>query len=178
MKRLRVSGLVLAAAVAIGAVAWGVAARPEPERTVWNTSAAAHNRAIPAPTPTKTSKEALGTPKPTATRPGKRQDWPENRGRPGPHGKPAPFTQTFAAQPGVTRQKPRRSPTAPVKVAPSVDGCDHNYGARGQCIPVTYPEGTVSRCGWLRDHGFKAVKVVGADRQKLDPDKNGVACDK
>jgi hypothetical protein len=175
-----VSGLVLAAAVAIGAVAWGVAARPEQGRTVWNTSAAAHEKAVPAETSkAKTSKKkASEKPKPQSTRPGKRQDWPENRGRPGPHGTPAPFTQTFAAQPGVTRQKPRRSPTTPVRVAPTVDGCDHNYGARGQCIPVTYPEGTTSRCAWLHDHGFDAVKVVGADRQKLDPDKNGVACEK
>ncbi|MEV6342896.1 hypothetical protein [Actinoplanes sp. NPDC051851] len=118
-------------------------------------------------------------PSPTAAgRPGRKAEWPESKGRPGPQGTPAPFTQSFAAQPGVSRRKPGKRPTAPVKVAPTVDGCDHNYGTRAQCIPVTFPAGVRDKCAWLADHGFRAFRVTVTDRQKLDPDRNGIACDR
>ena len=33
------------------------------------------------------------------------------------------------------------------------------------------------KCAWLAAHGYAAVRVTGPDRQKLDPDGNGTACD-
>jgi len=87
-----------------------------------------------------------------------------------------PFVQGFAAQPGVKPLKPVPSPTTTLKVAPNIDGCDHAYGERTQCIPWTFPPGTTDKCGWLAAHGYTGVKVVGPDRQKLDPDADKIAC--
>jgi hypothetical protein len=90
---------------------------------------------------------------------------------------PAPFIQNFAAQPGLARQKPKGKPAAPVKVAPTIDGCDRNYGTIAQCIPIVFPKGVTDKCGWLTAHGFTALKVMGKDRQRLDRDRDGIACD-
>jgi hypothetical protein len=43
-------------------------------------------------------------------------------------------------------------------------------------VPWTFPAGTVDKCGWLAAHDFKSLKVVGTDRQSLDPDQDGIAC--
>jgi hypothetical protein len=90
---------------------------------------------------------------------------------------PAPFIQTFAAQPGVRPQPALTSPTATLAVKADVDGCDHAYGTKTQCVPATFPPGVTDKCAWLAAHGFVDLKVVGADDQHLDPDKNGIACD-
>jgi hypothetical protein len=87
-----------------------------------------------------------------------------------------PFVQTFADQPGVRPQPPVASPTATLRIAANIDGCDHNYGAPTQCVPWTFPAGTADKCGWLTEHGFAALKVVGTDRQHLDPDHDGIGC--
>ena len=52
---------------------------------------------------------------------------------------PAPFVQTFAAQPGVRPQPALPSPTSTHSVPAGVDGCDHAYGTRSQCIPRASP---------------------------------------
>lgn len=60
------------------------------------------------------------------------------------------------------------------------DGCDRNYGDAPLCVPYVYPQGFQTpeqRCKWLKDHGFPEIPIRGQDRQGLDPDKNGVACD-
>jgi hypothetical protein len=88
-----------------------------------------------------------------------------------------PFVQKFAQQPGVKPLKPLPSPTARLSMPANVDGCDRAYGEPAQCIPSAFPAGTTDKCGWLAAHGFTAVKVVGRDRQKLDPDGNRIACD-
>ncbi|MEV6350318.1 hypothetical protein [Actinoplanes sp. NPDC051851] len=96
-----------------------------------------------------------------------------------PTATPAPFVQRFAEQPGVRPLRRRPSPTATLAVPAGVDGCDHSYGVRGQCVPNTYPPGVRDRCAWLRDHGFLAtpLRVTGRDRQRLDRDGDGLACD-
>jgi hypothetical protein len=85
--------------------------------------------------------------------------------------------QRFAGQPGVTRQRPGPKPAKPVQVAVTVDGCDRNYGRRVQCIPVAFPGDARDKCAWLRAHAYQTVPVVGKDRQHLDADRNGIACD-
>jgi hypothetical protein len=88
-----------------------------------------------------------------------------------------PFVQTFADQPGVRPLPAVPSPTAKLSQPVNIDGCDHGYGERTQCIPWTFPPGTTDKCAWLTAHGFGAVKVVGKDRHHLDPDGDGLACD-
>jgi hypothetical protein len=90
--------------------------------------------------------------------------------RPGPHAQP------FAGQPGAVVRSAQPSPTAPRPVEVDLDGCDHDYGTAGQCVPWTFPAGVSDRCGWLRAHGFGPLAVVGTDRLGLDTDHNGVAC--
>ncbi|MBL7257995.1 hypothetical protein [Paractinoplanes lichenicola] len=90
---------------------------------------------------------------------------------------PAPFVQTFAAQPGAKPLPPLASPTAPVSVPANVDGCDHGYGTRTQCVPWTFPSAVTHKCAWLAAQGFEALPVRGTDRHRLDPDRNGIACD-
>lgn len=97
--------------------------------------------------------------------------------KPAPTASPAPFIQTFAAQPGVRPQPPLKSPTATLPVKAYVDGCDHAYGTKTQCVPLTFPPGVTDKCAWLAAQGFANLRVVGADDQHLDPDKNGIACD-
>jgi hypothetical protein len=88
-----------------------------------------------------------------------------------------PFVQTFADQPGVRPLPAVPSPTARLSQPANIDGCDHSYGERTQCVPWTFPPGTADKCAWLKAHGFGAVKVLGKDRHHLDPDGDGVACD-
>jgi hypothetical protein len=88
-----------------------------------------------------------------------------------------PFVQTFADQPGVRPLPKLPSPTATLHQPVNIDGCDHGYGERTQCVPWTFPPGTTDKCAWLEAHGFDAVPVVGKDRHHLDPDGDGVACD-
>jgi hypothetical protein len=73
---------------------------------------------------------------------------------------------------------PNRSGPSKVPVPANVDGCDHDYGNTGQCVPWKI-EGstTAARCDWLTAHGFGPLKVHAKDRQHLDTDGNGTACD-
>jgi hypothetical protein len=92
----------------------------------------------------------------------------------------APFVQTFAAQPGVRPQPAKPSPKTTLSMPANVDGCDHAYGTRTQCVPLVFPGGVTTaagKCAWLAAHGFTDLRVAGADHQKLDPDGNRVACD-
>jgi hypothetical protein len=96
--------------------------------------------------------------------------------RPNPRPAAAPFVHRFAAQPGVRPLPPRSSPTAKVRVPATVDGCDRNYGEETQCIPLKFPPDATDKCDWLKTHGFEHVLVAHIDRQKLDHDHDGVAC--
>ena len=90
--------------------------------------------------------------------------------------RPAPYVHDFA---GGLRDKPLRNGTGPhhVAVAWNVDGCDHDYGAVSQCVPWKIPAPAGQRCQWLSAHGFGPLKVYGRDRQNLDTNHNGIACD-
>ncbi|AEV85042.1 hypothetical protein ACWT_4018 [Actinoplanes sp. SE50] len=175
MIRIRFAGIAVAAAAVCGAAAWTVTGSPS--------SFAGSPASFVSP-----SASFAGSPDPVGDVPGaaaqsaspqRREENTSRSGsgaRPRPHGAPAPFVQQFAAQPGRARVRPQKSPKTPVKVAPTVDGCDRNYGTQAQCIPLVYPTGVTDHCAWLAAHGFTHIKVVGKDRQKLDADGNGTAC--
>ncbi|MGX6600777.1 hypothetical protein ACWKSP_01370 [Micromonosporaceae bacterium Da 78-11] len=148
------------------AVAAPVPPAPAPTDSTWPLYSPA---AAPATTTTATARATrpAGSPSASVT----------SRSVPAAGAAPAPFVQSFAAQPGVRPQKPLPSPTKTVAVPVNVDGCDHAYGTRLQCVPWTFPEGTTDKCAWLTEHGFTALAVVGKDRQRLDLDGNGIACD-
>jgi hypothetical protein len=90
--------------------------------------------------------------------------------------RPAPYIHDFAR--GL-KNKPLRNGTGPhhVAVAWNVDGCDHDYGTVNQCVPWTIPAPAGQRCQWLAAQGFGPVKVYGRDRQHLDTNHDGIACD-
>lgn len=81
---------------------------------------------------------------------------------------PAPASAPAQASPPV--------PAGPVEVPVNVDGCDHGYGSRGQCVPWEFPVGTADGCAWLAGHGFGPLAVRGPDRHRLDRDGDGTAC--
>ena len=135
-----------------------VAAAPRPTDSTWP-GLAARSSAPPSPPPTAAAATAIPS-------------------SPATGGAVAePFVQNFAGQPGAKPLRPLSSPTATHFVRPNVDGCDHNYGEITQCVPWTFPAGTRDKCAWLAERGFKTLKVAAADRQKLDPDGNRIACD-
>ncbi|MDI6101788.1 hypothetical protein QLQ12_24505 [Actinoplanes sp. NEAU-A12] len=185
MSRTRLAALALAAVALTAGVGWVSLTGNDPG-TIRTTSVAAEG-GLPdiAPTPGGPGTDpGAGPAAPGAGGPGSTGQTRELAAAgqqaaraPARRATPAPFVQPFAGQPGVTRQKPKRKPTAPVKVAPTVDGCDRSYGTIAQCVPVRFPPGVTDKCAWLRDHGFPALKVTGPDRQGLDPDRNGSACD-
>jgi hypothetical protein len=59
----------------------------------------------------------------------------------------------------------------------NIDGCDHDYGNSGQCVPWTIPGSTITqRCAWLTAHGFGPLAVAGTDRQALNPAHDKTTC--
>jgi hypothetical protein len=90
--------------------------------------------------------------------------------------RPAPYIHDFAR--GL-KDKPLKNGTGPHHVAVpwNVDGCDHDYGTPSQCVPWTIPAPAGQRCQWLAAQGFRPVKVYGRDRQHLDTNHDGIACD-
>ena len=94
----------------------------------------------------------------------------------GSPGVPPPFVQPFAQQPAAVRTTARPSPTGEVTVPVNIDGCDHDYGETGVCVPWTFPAGVTDRCAWLRAHGFGPLAVKGTDRLGLDTNHDAVAC--
>jgi hypothetical protein len=90
--------------------------------------------------------------------------------------RPGPYVHDFAR--GL-KNKPLRNPRGPrhVTVAWNVDGCDHDYGTANQCVPWAIPAPAGQRCQWLSAHGFGPLRVYGRDRQNLDSNQDGIACD-
>jgi hypothetical protein len=81
---------------------------------------------------------------------------------------------TFGAEPEVPAAKRKKDP------AGAGDSCDHNYGRVPVCVPWDFPEGIrtpADKCAYLKNHGIRTVPVTGKDRQGLDADRNGIACD-
>ncbi|MBM2616470.1 hypothetical protein JIG36_12975 [Actinoplanes sp. LDG1-06] len=174
MTARRVLPVVVAVLAAV--VALFLALRPGPDRAAADSaapvSAAPAPPARPAPS-TSTSAAASPAPEGVAAA----ATAVTLSARPASSAAPAPFVQTFAAQPGVKPLPALASPTAPVSVPANVDGCDHGYGTRTQCVPWAFPPSVTDKCAWLTAQGFKSLTVHGTDRHKLDPDKNGIACD-
>jgi hypothetical protein len=165
MTRARLTATIVGALAVLAIGVWAVA-------TPGRHSASPAGTAAPAPAP----HPAESTASPAASPPS-----PATSSAPYPPPARAaavePFVQTFAGQPGV-RPLPRLpSPTAKLSQPVNIDGCDHGYGERTQCIPWTFPPGTTDKCAWLKAHGFDVVKVLGTDRHHLDPDGDGIACD-
>ena len=161
MTRGRLTPIVLGTLGALAVLAWALAV---PVRQEAAPAAAA--------TPTESVEPAAGDTT-SASRPPAAPSAAPTTASPAPA---EPFVQSFARQPGVRPLKPVPSPTATLKVPVTIDGCDHAYGAATQCVPWTFPVGTTDKCAWLAEHGFVDVRVVGADRQKLDPDGDKIAC--
>ncbi|GGM99476.1 hypothetical protein FHR83_000492 [Actinoplanes campanulatus] len=170
MTRMRLAGVVLAALTVVGGVNWAYTAQNDPA-PVWTTSVAAQ-QVLPSTVPAAPT-STTGAPEQT---PGKAAAG-RSPAKPHRNATPAPFIQRFAGQPGADRQKAKRKPATPHRVAPTIDGCDRNYGTIAQCVPIAFPQGADDRCAWLREHGFTALKVVGKDRQRLDQNRNKIACD-
>jgi len=193
MNRIRIFGILFAVAISLVIAGRVVASRP-PETnnagavapvTMESAAQSAPGAMAPAPDrPLERAELAQPAAKPTTGPPG--GGWPGRLGGttaprpvrlpPGSKAKAKPYVQPFAEQPGVRPLTRKPSPQAPMRIAPSMDGCDHNYGSRIQCVPWTFPAGVTDKCAWLTQHGYTGLPVVGTDRQKLDPDGNRVAC--
>jgi hypothetical protein len=61
----------------------------------------------------------------------------------------------------------------------NIDGCDRNYGVRGECVPFNFPSGVgdsaQDRCAYLLLQRFGPLEVAGEDRQGLAPADGPVA---
>jgi hypothetical protein len=59
------------------------------------------------------------------------------------------------------------------------DGCDHHYsnGNATLCVPWVIPAPSGQACAWLLSNGYPALTVYGRDRQHLDTNHDGIACD-
>lgn len=92
----------------------------------------------------------------------------------------------FAGELGKSAKKPAKKRTS-TPVSPQVSGCDRHYGSGAVCVPTVFPSTvkatkhksvTRARCDWLAANGYGALKVNGKDDPlRLDPDRNGRACD-
>jgi hypothetical protein len=85
----------------------------------------------------------------------------------------APYVQAFGQQSAAPL--PPRHSTRP-SIVPYLDGCDHDYGTVGQCVPWSFPAGVTDRCAWLREHRFGPLRVRGVDRLRLDTNHDRIAC--
>jgi hypothetical protein len=66
-----------------------------------------------------------------------------------------------------------------LKAQPGIDGCDHNYGSGSLnlCVPWQIPVPHAQACAFLRGNGYPPLTVYGTDRQHLDTNHDGIACD-
>jgi hypothetical protein len=166
MTRTRLTATIIGAFVVLAFGVWAVAM---PGRHSASPAGAA---ATPAP-----ASHPIGAKWTPSISPSPRPPAPTVTVAPAPVAAAEPFVQTFADQPGVRPLPKLPSPTATLHQPVNIDGCDHGYGERTQCVPWTFPPGTTDKCAWLAAHGFDAVPVVGKDRHHLDPDGDGIACD-
>jgi hypothetical protein len=64
-----------------------------------------------------------------------------------------------------------------VAVPVHMTGCDTNYGAPNQCVPLTIPGTTAAaKCAWLKSMGLGALQVVGTNDQSLAENAEGYVC--
>ncbi len=54
-----------------------------------------------------------------------------------------------------------------------IDGCDRNYGVKGECVPYNFPpkiaETPAAKCAYLASNKFSNLDLVGEDRHDLVP---------
>jgi hypothetical protein len=95
---------------------------------------------------------------------------------PAPGGTPAPhiITQFARGLTGARRILPQIP--VPVPLTNAIDGCNHDYGEPGQCIPSRLPTGQTDWCSYLASHGLAHVKVIGRDSLALDQHHTGRTC--
>jgi hypothetical protein len=83
-----------------------------------------------------------------------------------------PYVRDFANQLSGDVKQPLPS-AEPYSYGPTVDGCDHDYGVRGECVPYNFPPGVANtpaaKCAWLATQKFRNLEVPGQDRHKLVP---------
>lgn len=94
--------------------------------------------------------------------------------------RPAPRVLPFATKLRSPKPRVREPRSKKVDVPPYIDGCDHSYGKSGQCVPWVFPklEKGQTKCDWLRERKLAGITVNSKrDRHRLDPDRNGIACD-
>jgi hypothetical protein len=90
---------------------------------------------------------------------------------------PAPYVMNFGSgTPGKTRiVKNKRA--VEVREPRNIDGCDHDYGTPGQCVPWQIPASSPqAACAWLKANGFGPLKVYGTNRQNLPENSAGYVC--
>ena len=65
----------------------------------------------------------------------------------------------------------------PIKEPVNIDGCDHDYGTPGQCVPWQIPASSPqAACAWLQANGFGPLYVYGVNRQNLPENSAGYVC--
>ena len=92
---------------------------------------------------------------------------------------PAPYVMNFdgGAVPAGKARVVRNKSDAPIKEPVNIDGCDHDYGVPGQCIPWHIPASSPqAACAWLKANGFGPLKVYGTNRQNLPENSAGYVC--
>ena len=90
---------------------------------------------------------------------------------------PAPLVRSFNSPLNGKREAVYKHARR-MRLGWNVDGCDHDYGTPNQCVPWKIPVSTGrTACAWLKANGFGQVRVYGRDRQHLDTNQDGIACD-
>ena len=90
---------------------------------------------------------------------------------------PAPFVRSFNSPLTGKREAVYKHPRH-IHEGWNVDGCDHDYGTANQCVPWKIPASSgQAPCAWLKANGFGPVRVYYKDRQHLDTNQDGIACD-
>ncbi|MGH3932921.1 MAG: hypothetical protein ACRDTF_23435 [Pseudonocardiaceae bacterium] len=91
---------------------------------------------------------------------------------PAPTSDADPYVRDFANDLSGEVHQPLAVPET-FSYGPTVDGCDHAYGVRGECVPYNFPPGVANtpsaKCAWLAAHQFRALEVPGVDRHGLVP---------
>jgi hypothetical protein len=90
---------------------------------------------------------------------------------------PAPWVPYFGDSTAGNTHAVKKQRDIPVKEPVNLDGCDHDYGAPGQCVPWHIPASSPqAACAWLKANGFGPLVVVGVNRQNLPENSAGYAC--
>ena len=90
---------------------------------------------------------------------------------------PAPYVPSFGGSVAGKTRIVKNKRDIPIKEPVNIDGCDHDYGTPGQCIPWQIPASSPqAACAWLQANGFGPLQVVGVNRQHLPENSAGYVC--